>query len=192
MHLILHKLEKLCSTEELTALRLVCKAWLAAFNDYPGNFTCTQELDTDVDAMLRIMPSMSSLTLRAILSYTGPLNLSACFQLTRLDASPGFQPRRPGKGFQMSACLQPARLPHSLRELILRDLEVDLNCIQALSCTRLTKLALVCGEAAYKDFKAVLEHLPELKVSVSCHIQNHANLPESVPHEQDVDNFPRL
>ena len=179
VHLIWHKLEEICSTEELINIRLVCKAWLAAFNDYPGGFTCALMHETDAASIAKIMPKMQSLVLDAILTdgdFLDPHDLSPCSHLTRLDVRPRRRHRGIGLEEMMSTCFDPACLPHGLRELHLEGLTIELHCALRLSCTHLTRLALECEDYLYIRLEGLLKHLPELKVSILCHSQSQGSM----------------
>lgn len=174
----MHELANICSTKELLALRLVCKSWLAAVDECPRGFTHKMELRTDM--VPKFMPKMYSLQLGVISApnHSNAVNLSVFSNLTRLDARSGFLDSSPGGVGNMSLCLVPACLPHSLRELTL-DFMVDLKCVLQFSCTHLTRLAFACDKHTYRGVEALLQHLPELKVNLSCQIcypQRHGNM----------------
>lgn len=162
VHLIMHNLEAMCSAKEMMILPLVCKAWLAAFTDYPGGAACSLPDDSlNIAKFCRLMPSMSSIRIEYSDYTIPPLSLSACSHLTRLQARDTLCV---SDSSELAAYVDVGSLPEALKELDTQGFKADLSSLLKLRCTGLSKLALNSVVQSHTDVDILLQHLPELEV----------------------------
>ena len=75
LHPIMLGLQAIGGLKDVAVLRWVCKAWHAAFSEFPASVTCISRHQQDLERMMQMMPAMAELK----------VGLQSDFQITSLS-----------------------------------------------------------------------------------------------------------
>ena len=156
MAIIMGKLQSQAGLAAVALLRVVCKAWHAAFREYPAAVDLLLLDPDDLTHLCRLLPAMASLKVHDVDCWTNFQPVSVCTNLTqlRLDGDP-------------EAVVDLSLLPRSLRELTMDGIFPYSRPWQNLSSLKLTALEVI-GDLLEQDdgFSPwhLLPYLQDLKV----------------------------
>ena len=160
----MEKLEEMGDLRDCLMMRLVAKAWHAAFKDYETGYDFVTDASL-LQQLLDIKPNLESLELACVHQHMIKLNpLRTKHSLTSLILN--------GNTFQDSnrRSLQPlvklSKLPPSLQLLSMHAVYADPAHFSKIVCTGLTDLSLSSQQNTTSDTVELLHHLPKLKVLI--------------------------
>ena len=161
MDVIFTKVEAEGGMTSVAIMRLVSKAWLAAFKEHPWKLEPKQVRKfRDLQKLCKMIPNMSSLTLSNLEVHVRLAPLSVLSGLTELkvrgDNLPGW-----GSG-QLFVNL--SGLPKSLLKLQLSSIDVPPLCLLSLGLVNLRSLSYYDRTCRFYAFPVLLENLPNLEV----------------------------
>lgn len=169
MHKVMERLEAEGGLKAVCPLRQVSKAWLAAFNLYPGTAACKVKEITDLENLSKVVPGIGSLT--AECRCLGYFRLDGLAQLTQLTSVKLIGRLTGGSDYEgYDRVLEPLAMLNCLPAL-LQTLETEYiymapQCFKYIQCTGLTQLSLHWTQNKAEDVAWLLENLPQLKVIV--------------------------
>ena len=156
------KVEDLAGIEDVADMRLVTKAWRAAFQDYSsshGHFIVSSQLED----LLALQPKLTSLKITAEKPHTIKLNpLTTAQHLTSLDLIGSTYQNERKKVMEPRVKLD--KLPPGLRKLALDAVYIDPDHFQNLKCTEITGLVFCGQQNEASEVLLLLEQLPKLQV----------------------------
>lgn len=161
--LVFGKVEEEVGLRKLAAVRLVSKAWKAAFTSYPGKHRAYFARHWELKRLTKIMPNLRSLTIYGKAAGKKLQPLSSCLQLTYLSL--GYSPHRrscPPKGFPLNF----SHLPSSLKAIELMHISAYPARFENLKLAGLTSLRLLGGKWCTEAISELLAHLTGLQVSL--------------------------
>lgn len=133
MLIIMGKLQSEDGLAAVAVLRLVCKAWHAAFSGFPGAIVW-QLLDSDdLTCLCNLLPAMASLEIHDVDHDTDFQPVSTCTNLTHLTLY----------GNPDATVVDLSLLPQSLKELTVDSILPYSQPLQNVSSLKLTKLEIL-------------------------------------------------
>ena len=162
--LVLIKLQKAGGVKAAAVTRLVCKAWLEAFSDLPGEMELKvkEEADKPLKNLCKMMPSLSALAIRSTYQQLDFSPLGACLQLTKLMCGEegeyynSFEDRPTLSDLSM--------LPSSLKEIVISCMRLTPEALNDVKFVGLTKLTCFNTSKQWQEVWNLLGCLPALEV----------------------------
>ncbi len=155
--IVMQKLDNFGGLDAVLPVRLVSRAWHAAFKQFPGTATCKIDRHNDASAVCSIMPAMSSIEVRVEENRLDLHQLYDCSNLRALSISKvnrKFPDEHP-----LTICL--AQLPQKIQSLELWGAKMSAPPDHG---SALTKVSLCCAISTPKEIWKSLQGLPQLKV----------------------------
>ena len=166
---ILRILEEIHGMSGIAGLRLVCKAWQAVIQQYPGCAKLVSTLD-NLQTLLRIMPNIDRLCMTHAPEGSALVNLTSLGQCSQLTSF-GLSALDHQSKFYNGEVISVAGVPSTLREVEISNLGLDTSSFSN-AAARITKLAYFrkadvgFGQRVLPldDDWNCLQNLPHLKV----------------------------
>lgn len=143
MDLVLLRLRQQDGLRALASFRLVCKAWLAAFQRHPGTaFRQLKEPD-DLSRLSKMMPSMAKLCVSSPPRYNYVDNASDCEKLRQFELTGSLKCQyRYGLPSSLSFPIDFSSLPSKLMDLRIINAMPEAASLSSCGSLDLTRLGL--------------------------------------------------
>lgn len=144
---------------DVAVLRLVCKAWHAAFREYPGSVGWFLQGEDDLSRLCKMLPDMARLKVQSTDMNIDLQPISMCRNLThlRLDGDTD-----PDQNVSLMPAIDLSLLPRNLKELKMKGVIADRATWEICSSQHLTKLDYLWAYNEEGDTSEVFEFLPYL------------------------------